>query len=188
MQDSVLHSPNEHHSSVECCMQETDTAEFERYHIVLKQAGRETNGKNEHFDRDQSRRSGHTQSLRQLANTDAPFAGLAEGGVSASTVHDNRVFMRATGNSIEPETVGEDAIVLDRVSKANRSVDRGTVGARMFYLVRPNNCQCTHRLIIHDDRAALGHAGIHPATTGHTPTAAQNHMHTIITPRANAGA
>lgn len=122
-------------------MQETDTDVFERYHIVLKQAGRETNGKNEHFDRDQARRSGHTQSLRQLANIDAPFGALADGGVTASTIHDQRIFMRTTDASNASATTDEDAILLDKASKSNKSVACGTVGARMFYLVRPKTTQ-----------------------------------------------
>ena len=69
-------------------VQEYNTNIYESHHKCLKQAGRETNSKNATFERDQTRRTGHSQSLAQLCYENPAFKSLHGGDLNGSHIHE----------------------------------------------------------------------------------------------------
>lgn len=122
-------------------MQDMDTDIYETHHKVMKQAGRETNFKNETFERDQTKRMSHSQSIVQLAASCPAFSALVHGDIKASQIQEEGprrgVYMTIPS---PPQTGGADAaaqpITLDRVSNDQRTVNARTPQRRMSFLVR----------------------------------------------------
>ena len=119
------------------CTQEVDTGIFEAHHVLLKQAGNETNCKDEHFERDQTRRLAHTQSFRLLASLDDTFKALVNEDIKPSLISDDGVFIKVPGVGQPARPDAFQPITLDKVAKDHLTATGHSNSTRLHYLVCP---------------------------------------------------
>lgn len=123
-------------------VQEYSTNIYESHHKDLKVAGRETNSKNSTFERDQTRRAGHHQSVAQLRYENPAFKSIYDGVVKGSHINEGegRVCMtrvrpaepdyrHSTKNTLRP-------LMASRVPAVALVHPGGDTDRRIFYVVR----------------------------------------------------
>lgn len=116
-------------------VQEYNTDAFEKHHGVLKQTARQTNGKNDTFDRDHGRRFAHAQTLYQISSVSRSHRALLSGEITAADIRKDGVFTKALESANDATSI-ERPVTLSRVSAAQQTASGGPQHARMFIVVR----------------------------------------------------
>lgn len=136
-QGAAIDADQNTHSAI--MLQESDTGIYEAHHVLLKQAGNETNCKNEHFERDQTKRSSHTQSMRQAASIDAAFKALISGDIKPSLIREDGVYIKVPRPAQPKCPAVLQAITLDKVANkhlfAAGAHEGSSTSVRMLYQV-----------------------------------------------------
>ena len=116
-------------------MQEYNTDAFEKHHGVLKQTARQTNGKNDTFERDHGRRFAHAQTLNQISSVSRSHQALLSGDITAAHIRKDGIFIKAFPTAIDATSI-ERPVSLSRVAAAQHTAGGGPQHARMFIVVR----------------------------------------------------
>lgn len=115
-------------------IQEYNTDPFETHHGVLIDTARQTNGKNETFDRDYGRRIAEAQTLQQMASVSRSHQALIMKELMASNIRKDGIFLKMSPQ-MDTTTKIERPLSLSQVSAAQRTITGGPHHARLFIVV-----------------------------------------------------
>lgn len=94
------------------------THSFEKFHCVFKAAGRQTNGNNATFDREQARHTSHAQAIVHMASENRGLNGLVAGEITPSLIQGNGVFLKVPRPVDATKKTCRMPIKLDELSRA----------------------------------------------------------------------